>query len=240
MRNTESKVQNDYIEDIEPEPSLFKDLFVVVVVTSNAIGLGYLLTIAASHTLLQPKMAPWLLARASGLTAYLLLWSLVMSGLLLAHPLRSKFKILHAATQMRIHTLLAVFTLSFTTLHILSVILDSYANVGLAGAFIPFGSKYRSVPVGLGTLGLYAALITGLSARFKIGMGKKGWLNIHRFSIFAIILIWIHAVFAGTDSPKLSLMYLITAGILIAFGLSRYSIEKSRPNQPRVGAKVKN
>lgn len=221
--------------DEEEEPgSLLADLVTVLIVTANAIGVGYLLTILETHALDQPKMAPWLLARASGITAYLLFWLLAMTGMLLSHPWKHRIKFLHPITRMRFHTLLAVFTLSFTSLHVMSILLDSYANVGLAGAFIPLKSGYRPVAVALGTIGLYAGLITGLSARLKIGYGKRGWLNVHRFSVVTLAFVWVHAVFAGTDTRALAYMYLSTALILILFGLSRYNAQqKKRTPSPR-------
>ena len=229
-------IRDDFTDefiDMDSRRSLLSDFFTVLVVTANAIGIGYLLTIFESHTLDQPKMAPWLLARASGITAYLLFWLLAMTGLLLSHPWKHQLKLLHPITRMRFHTLLAVFTLSFSALHIMSIILDNYANVGLAGAFIPFRSGYRPLAVALGTIGLYAGLLTGLSARLRIGFGRRGWLTIHRFSMISLALIWIHAVFAGTDSSALAYMYLITALALIILGYSRYTA-KRRNREPRI------
>ena len=55
--------------------------------------------------------------------------------------------------------------LAFLGVHIVSLILDPYAGVGIAGAFIPGLSGYRSSPVALGTLALYAFLITAITAR---------------------------------------------------------------------------
>lgn len=214
----------------DPPASLLGDLFIIFVITANAIGIGYFLTLVQSRILVQPKMEPWLLARASGITAYVMLWLLVMAGLMLSHPMRHKFKFLHPVTRMRFHTLLAVFTLSFVALHILTVILDAYAQVGLEGALIPFKSKYRTLPVALGTLGVYAGLITGISARTKIGFGARGWITVHRFSILVLILIWGHAVYAGTDSVSLGVVYLSTAFLTIIFGLSRYTMQKPAVN----------
>ncbi|NNN19876.1 MAG: hypothetical protein HKL84_08510 [Acidimicrobiaceae bacterium] len=221
-------LSDEYLDEDQPG-SILRDFFTVAIVTSNAVGIGYLLTIFESHYLNQPKMAPWLLARASGITAYLLFWMLVMSGIFLSHPWKQRIKFLHPITRMRFHTLLAVFTLSFVALHIMTIILDSYANVGLLGAFLPLKSAYRPLPVALGTIGLYAGVLTGLSARLKIGYGKRGWLNVHRFSMISLILIWIHAVYAGTDSAALASMYFVTALLLIAFAYSRYSaVQKKR------------
>lgn len=210
----------------QPPPSILSDAIVILAITLNGVGVGYLVTNYGTHLLTIPRMGPWLIARATGITAYFLLWMLALAGIMLSHPKRTLIKVLHPVTRMRLHTLLALFTLSFVVLHIMAVILDTYANVGVAGSFVPFESKYRSLPVALGTLGLYAGVITGICARFRIGIGKKGWISVHRFSIVAVVAIWLHAVFVGTDSPALAAFYLLSAAILILAGLSRYTASK--------------
>lgn len=210
----------------QPPPSILSDVFIILAITLNGVGIGYLVTNYGTHLLAEPRMGPWLIARATGITAYFLLWMLALAGILLSHPKRTRIKLLHPVTRMRLHTLLAIFTLSFVLLHVMAVILDSYANVGVIGSLVPFESKYRSLPVALGTLGLYAGIVTGVCARFRIGIGKKGWVSVHRFSILAVIAIWLHAVFVGTDSSALAALYLLSAAILIFSGLSRYTASK--------------
>ena len=55
-------------------------------------------------------MGPWLLARAGGLTSYLLLVTLVCTGLVLAHPWRTRITRPTTATRLRIHAALATGT----------------------------------------------------------------------------------------------------------------------------------
>lgn len=209
-----------------PAPSVLSDIAIIFAITFTSVGIGYFATSYGTHLLIEPKMGPWLIARATGITAYFLLWLLALAGILLSHPKRTRIKMLHQVTRMRLHTLLALFTLSFVLIHVMAVALDSYANVGLIGSLVPFESKYRSLAVALGTMGLYSGILTAVCARFRIGFGKKGWVTIHRFSILVVGAIWLHAVFAGTDSLALATIYLLSAIILIAAALSRYTASK--------------
>ena len=60
------------------------------------------------------------------------------------------------------------------------IVLDPYAGVGLGGALVPGLSEYRSAPVALGTLALYAFLITTLTARYTKLLPPGVWLTLHR------------------------------------------------------------
>ncbi len=96
-----------------------------------------------------------------------------------------------------------MFVLAFLGVHIVSLILDPYAGVGVAGSFIPGLSSYRSAPVALGTLALYGLVITGLTARYTRLLPPGFWLKLHRFSIGVLILAWLHGMLAGTETPAL-------------------------------------
>ena len=69
---------------------------------------------------------------------------------------------------------------------------DPYAGVGIGGAIVPGLSEYRSVPVALGTLALYALLVTGLTARYTKLLPKGLWLKLHRLSLVVLALSWFH------------------------------------------------
>ena len=78
-----------------------------------------LVSIAIAHALTDTDPS-LLVARAAGITAYLLLVALVLMGLVLSHPRRGA-RVLwpSVAARIRIHVSLAIFTLAFTVLHLL-------------------------------------------------------------------------------------------------------------------------
>jgi sulfoxide reductase heme-binding subunit YedZ len=168
----------------------------------------------------QAQMRVWLAGRATGITAYLLLTGLVSLGLILSHPTnQSTWKLSKRIFPW--HENLFVFVMAFLVAHVVSIILDPYAGVGIAGSFIPGLSAYRSAPVALGTLGLYAALVSGITGRWTKLLPQGLWLRIHRFSLVAWIMSWMHGILAGTDSAALLPIYLATGLLVLAAGAYR-------------------
>jgi predicted ferric reductase len=199
--------------------------FVIVVA-----ALGLLIVVSTDQIVpatsqYQAQMRLWLAGRATGITAYLLLTGQVVFGLILSHPVnQSTWRLSRRLFPW--HENLYVFVLAFLGAHIVSLILDPYAGVGLGGAFIPGLSSYRTSPVALGTLSLYALLVTGLTARYTKLLPPGFWLKLHRFAIVALILAWVHGMLAGTDSGTLQPMYVATGTLVLVAAAYRYWVSR--------------
>ena len=114
----------------------------------------------------QAELRIWLAARATGIAAFLLLTFQVALGLVLSHPTnKSTWKLSKRIFPWHEH--LWVFVMAFLLVHVVGIVLDPYAGVGIGGALVPGLSSYRSAPVALGTMALYAFLLTAVSARFR-------------------------------------------------------------------------
>jgi hypothetical protein len=168
------------------------------------------------------KNAPWLIGRASGVSCYLLLVALVASGLVLSHPWRTRLRSPSTATRIRIHVSLAVFALALLVLHIVVLATDRYAKVGWAGALLPMRSEYRPVPVTLGVIGAYAGLLSGLTAVMAGSWAARVWWPLHKIAILTLVLVWLHALLTGTDTPALMLMYIVSGVAIVALAAWRY------------------
>lgn len=202
------------------------------VATLVALVLGFALSAGLTGWLLGQvaqsvsgnRNAPWIIGRAAGVSAYLLLVLLVLTGLVLSHPGRAKLRRPNAATRIRLHVSLAVFTVALTVLHVVVLATDSYAHVGWRGTFVPMGSAYRPVPVTLGVIGLYAGLLAGLTAALSgHRVIARVWWPIHRVAIVALVLVWGHGVLAGIDTPALLGLYLVTGAAAVGLAGWRYT-----------------
>jgi sulfoxide reductase heme-binding subunit YedZ len=197
-------------------------------------GLGILIVFTTGQVVpatsdYQAHLRVWLAGRATGITAYLLLTVLVSLGLILSHPTnQSTWKL--SKRLFPWHENLFVFVVAFLVAHVVSIILDPYAGVGIAGSFVPGLSSYRSAPVALGTLGLYAALVSGITGRWSSLLPRGLWLRLHRFALVAWIVSWLHGLLAGTDSVTLVPLYVGTGLIVTLAGAYRYWVsKKARP-----------
>src|SRR5207344_1027630 len=161
----------------------------------------------------QAQLRIWLAARAAGIVTFLLLTFQVCLGLILSHPTnKSTWKLSKRIFPWHEHVW--VFVMAFLLVHIVSLILDPYAKVGIVGAFIPGLSEYRNSAVALGTMALYAFLLTAVTARYTKLLPAGTWLTIHRAALAVFVLAWLHGVLSGTDSDALRSMY-IAAGLVV-------------------------
>jgi hypothetical protein len=166
------------------------------------------------------RNAPWIIGRAGGIAAYLLLVLLVVTGLVLSHPGRARIRRPSSATRIRLHVSLAVFTCALTVLHVVVLATDQYAGVGWRGTFVPLGASYRPVPVTLGVVGLYAGVLAGLTAALSgHRVVSRVWWPVHKVAAGSLVLVWAHGVLTGIDAGRMLWLYLLTgAGVLVLAG----------------------
>lgn len=177
----------------------------------------------------QAELRFWLAARATGVVALALLTAQIVFGLVLSHP--------HNKTTWKLskrvfpwHDHLWVFVMAFLAAHIASLVADPKSGVDAVGAFIPGMSEYRSAPVALGTLALYAFLVTAVTARWTKLLPSGAWLSLHRLAVVIFAFSWLHGILAGTDSPALEGAYIAMATAVTAAGAYRYwASKRARP-----------
>ena len=196
----------------------------LLVASGGAVGLvaGWVVTRVSGD-----RMAPWILGRASGVCAYLMLVGLVLLGLSLSHPHRAQ-RGGSATTWMRAHVVLALLTFGFLVLHVVVLATDAYAGVGWWGAVVPFGARYRPVPVTLGLLGVWLGLLIGGSAALAGRLPRRAWWPLHKVAAAIFVLIWLHGVFAGSDTHALLGLYVGTGVWVFAAAVDRYVRRRPR------------
>jgi len=175
----------------------------------------------------QAQLRIWLAARAAGIVTFLLLTFQICLGLILSHPTnKSTWKLSKRIYPWHAH--LWVFVMAFLVVHIVSILLDPYAKVSVVASFIPGLSEYRSSPVALGTMALYAFVLTAITARYTKLLPAGVWLTIHRLSLVVFLLAWLHGILAGTDSGALGPLYVGTGLAVVFSGAYRYWASRQR------------
>ncbi|MDA8393372.1 MAG: hypothetical protein M0Z87_11385 [Actinomycetota bacterium] len=171
---------------------------------------------------LTSRMLPWIVGRALGIAAYTDLVLLVAVGTWFRHPWRLRHTVLHPQTQLRLHAGLSAGAIALVAGHVAALVADSYAKVGLLGAFVPGASGYRPLAVAVGVVALYAGLAVGLGAALS-GRTGWGWLGVHRLGAAVLAFAWLHGVLAGTDTIALRWFYVLTGALLTALVASRHA-----------------
>lgn len=176
------------------------------------------------------KLALWLVARAAGASALLLLTVATVAGLVLSHPGRAGLRGLAPATRLRLHVSLTVFALIFTALHVVVLVLDPYAKVGWWGALVPMGAAYRPLAVTLGVISLWAGTAAGLSAALAGRIRIRWWRGLHRAAALSWVAAWAHAVLAGSDSVRWTAVYVGMGVAVLAAAWWRYAAGRPAPH----------
>ena len=141
----------------------------------------------------------WLLARAGGITAYMMLTLSVLAGLLVkSRP----FKALKPAAVTDLHRILAMLGLGALVGHAAALVLDTTVKVSIPGLVIPGLVSYRPVWTSFGILAAEMMVLVYASFSMRKRIGTKNWRRLHwaTYAIFGAATI--HGIAAGTDSSR--------------------------------------
>lgn len=143
----------------------------------------------------------WILARASGLTAYALLTMSVLAGLTVKS--RPFGRAVRAAAATDTHKFLSLLALGAVGLHGLTLVLDRTVHIGLGALLVPGLSAYRPAATGLGVLAAELALVMVVSFPLRRHIGARAWRRLHWATYGVFALATAHGLAVGTDTSQL-------------------------------------
>ena len=157
----------------------------------------------------------WIVARSTGTAALVALVLSVLSGMALRSGALAWLS--HNRGVRAVHDLTSLLWIPLAIAHVIALLLDPYAKIGLADLLVPFLVSYGSVAIGLGTISLQLIAVVLLSTWLRSSLTHQGWIAIHRLSYVAFVAAFAHGLMAGTDlaQPVLAAMAW-TAGAAVA------------------------
>jgi methionine sulfoxide reductase heme-binding subunit len=175
----------------------------------------------------------WVFARSTGTAALVALVLSVLSGMALRSGALAWLS--HNRGVRSVHDLTSMLWLPLVIVHVITLLLDPYARVGLVDLFIPFLVSYGSFPIGLGTISLQLVAVVLISTWLRSRLSQQGWLAIHRLSYVAFVLAFAHGLLAGTDfaQPALAALAWLTASVLVIVAFRRITASRGRQSAAR-------
>lgn len=163
----------------------------------------------------------WYMARAAALSGFFVLCASLVTGMALRTALLSGLARNRAV--LGLHTFLSWFWVPLIAMHVICLVLDGTARVGLIDTVIPFRMPYASVAIGLGTIGFLLLLLVGVTSAVRRHMSPRVWRWIHRLSYPMFVVFLVHAQLAGTDFSRsaISIAGWATLGALVMLALPR-------------------
>lgn len=139
----------------------------------------------------------WFVSRASGLAVLALFSAVMVLGV--ATRLGSVPRRWPRFVFAELHRTLALFSVAFLALHVVTAIGDPFVSIGWAATVLPFASAYRTLAISLGALAIDlggAVLLTSL-ARGRLGY--RSWRAVHWLAYLAWPAAFVHSLTAGGD-----------------------------------------
>lgn len=181
----------------------------------------------------------WAVARAGGLTAYVLLTAAVIMGLSLSlHWQSARWPRL---INNEWHNYLTLLSLIFVGVHVLAVWVDPFTKFGLADIWIPLASSYRPQWMAFGIVGLYLGLAIGISTWLRPIIGYKLWQRLHILTLLLYALVTVHGIATGSDTNSwwalgiyvVSIAIVGTLVVLRLLGADKGQKQQQMPAQQR-------
>jgi methionine sulfoxide reductase heme-binding subunit len=153
---------------------------------------------------MDPQLFVWIVARATGVAAYIALCLSILSGIALR---TSVLDFLAKNRALRsLHDFMTWVWIPLGFAHVATLLLDKTAQIAPLDVIVPFQVSYAPLAIGLGTFSLDIVVLITVTSWLRRRMDDRLWRWIHRSSYAAFVALFLHALLSGTDfsSPLIS------------------------------------
>jgi DMSO/TMAO reductase YedYZ heme-binding membrane subunit len=140
----------------------------------------------------------WLVSRAAGLVALVLLTTTVVLGTV--STARTRSATWPRWARQALHRDVALLSIGALAVHIGAVVLDNYVDIRWYVALVPFVSAYRPVWVGLGTIAFDLVLVVIATSLLRVRLGVRTWRAVHWLTYAAWPVAVLHYLTTGSDA----------------------------------------
>lgn len=176
----------------------------------------------------------WYTTRGAGAVSLVLLSAVVVLGIL--SVLRIQSTGWPRFLTVGLHRNLALMTLVFLALHIVTAVVDPFTHLGWLSAVVPFSSYYRTFWLGLGTIAFELLLAIVLTSLVRGFIGQAAWRLVHWLTYVSWPVAVLHGVGAGTDAWSAWLFALQALCVVAVLGAIGYRLA-ARSRDPLADAR---
>jgi predicted ferric reductase len=168
----------------------------------------------------------WLVARASGVTAYVLLTISVCAGIMMSG--RVFRENLRNASIMETHRYVSLLGMVFIGVHVVALTLDKVAPVPLLAVFVPGEATFRPLWTSAGVVAAELWVAIHLSFRIRPRIGVPAWRAIHYLTFLVFALATVHSLYVGTDSNQLWMTWMVEGSVALVAGATTWRFVHGR------------
>ncbi|GAA4612023.1 hypothetical protein GCM10023195_51270 [Actinoallomurus liliacearum] len=176
----------------------------------------------------------WYATRATGEVTLVFLTVVLTLGVLSA--LRVGGRRVPRFVLAGLHRNLTLAALGFLAVHIATTVADSYAPIALTDVVVPFGSAYRPIWLGLGTVAFDLIVVLAATSLLRTRIGYRRWKTLHWAAYACWLAAFVHAL--GTGSDVRSSLFLPLAGVCAAVTLAAVAWRLAAAGPGNVGLRA--
>jgi sulfoxide reductase heme-binding subunit YedZ len=175
--------------------------------------------------------ALWAFGRGTGLVAIVLVTVSVLLGILTRSgrplPGLARFSIL------LVHRNVSLLSTVFITLHVGSLLLDSYAHLHIIDVYVPFLGSFKPFWQGLGTVAVDLLIAVVLTSLMRRWIGIRIFRAVHWITYLMWPVTLVHAIGNGSDGTSRWFLILAAASVTavtaaLVWRISPRFVESSR------------
>lgn len=160
---------------------------------------------------MSPQLA-WHIARAAGLVAWTLTAAAVIWGLLLSTRIAGRRP--PPAWLADLHRYVGGLAVTFTAVHIVALLADTWVHFDVVDILVPFASQWRPAAVAWGVVALYLLAAVEVTSLLRRRLSTRWWRTVHMTSFALFAVGTVHLLTAGTDAT--SPWVLATVGVAVS------------------------
>ncbi len=163
------------------------------------------------------SLTVWYIGRSTGIIAWLLLVLAIGSGLLLAT--RALGGRVPAWYLLGLHRWLSGLAVTFTAIHIVAILADTFVGFSLVDVLVPFASSWHPVTLAAGIVAVYVLAAIQITSFARRRLSATVWRQVHLLSYGAFALASLHFIADGTDALRY-----VAAPVAVLLGASTIAV----------------
>jgi len=140
----------------------------------------------------------WYATRGAGVVTLIMLTGVVVLGIVTT--VRWQTESWPRFLSAELHRNLALLSLVFLGIHIVTAVIDPFTSLGWLAVAIPFSSPYRRLWLGLGVVAFDLMLALVATSLLRHVLGHRAWRSVHWLAYAAWPIALLHGVGTGTDT----------------------------------------
>jgi sulfoxide reductase heme-binding subunit YedZ len=184
-----------------------------------------------SPNTLHSTLAMWYTSRATGVVSLVLMSLVVIIGLMVNR--QGRLPGMPGFAVLGLHRYLSLLSITFLAVHITTAVLDTFVNISVAAAVVPFVSAYEPLWLGLGAVAVDLMIAIIITSLLRAHLGRLAWKAVHWLAYASWPVAVVHSVYSSKDMQRGALLGLALACIAAVLVAMVWRFARALAETPR-------